>query len=59
MIAVAVTAVTALVPGAADPAQTDAVVSWSGQTPNDGATIGVAAKTMLFVPLAASSTTPE
>jgi len=55
----AVTAVAALVPGSADPAHRDTVVSWSGQTPNEGATIGVAAKTMLSVPLAASSTTPE
>lgn len=59
VIAVAVTAVTALVPGAADPAQADAVVSWSGQTPNEGATVGVAAKTMLSVPLAASSPTAD
>ena len=58
-IAVAVAALAALVPGAADPARTDAVVSWSGQTPNEGVTVGVAARTMLFVPLAASSTTPD
>ncbi len=59
MIAVAVTAVAALAPGAADPARTDALLSWSGQTPHDGATVGVAAKTMLSVPLAASSATPD
>src|SRR5215204_2468 len=59
LIAMAVTAVAALAPGSADPAHRDTVVSWSGQTPNEGATIGVAAKTMLSVPFAASSTTPD
>src|SRR5690349_12694806 len=59
VLAVAVAAVAVLAPGAASPAKTDAVVSWSGQTPNDGVTVGVSAKTMLSVPLAASSATPD
>jgi len=58
LVAAAVAAVTVLVPGTADPARTDALVSWSGQTPNESATVGVAAKTQLSVPLAASSATP-
>jgi lipoprotein-anchoring transpeptidase ErfK/SrfK len=57
-VALAVTAVTVLAPGPANPAKTDAVVSWSGQTPNEGAMIGVAAKTQLSVPLDANSTAP-
>src|SRR5215216_5281760 len=54
-VVLAVTAVAVLAPGAANPAKTDAVLSWSGQTPEEGVTLGVAAKTQLSLPLAASS----
>jgi lipoprotein-anchoring transpeptidase ErfK/SrfK len=54
-LALGVTAVAVLAPGAADPAQKE-VVSWSAETPEDGVTLGVAAKTQLSVPLVASST---
>src|SRR4051812_8007925 len=56
--AVGIAAVAALAPGAATSAKRDAVVSWSGQTPGEGVTLGVAAKTQLSVPLAAESATP-
>src|SRR3954451_15375940 len=56
--AVGIAAVAALAPGAATSAKRDTVVSWSGQTPGEGVTLGVAAKTQLSVPLAAESATP-
>jgi lipoprotein-anchoring transpeptidase ErfK/SrfK len=59
VLAFAVAAVAVLAPGAASPAKSDAVISWSGQTPDDGVTVGVSAKTMLSVPLAAGSTAPD
>ena len=58
VVAFAVTAVTVLAPAAATPAKGDAVVAWGGQTPQEGITVGVAAKTQLSVPLAADSGTP-
>jgi hypothetical protein len=59
VVALAVTALTVLAPGAATSAKRDAVVSWSGQTPNEGVTVGVSANTMLSVPFSASSGAPE
>jgi len=59
VVALAVTAVAVLAPGAASPAKKDAVVSWSAKTPQDGVTLGVAAKTQLSVPLTASSAAPD
>jgi lipoprotein-anchoring transpeptidase ErfK/SrfK len=59
VVAFAVAAVAVLTPGAATSSKRDAVVSWAGQTPAEGATIGVAAKTQLSVPLSAGSTAPE
>ena len=57
-VAVVVATAAVLAPSAATPAKTDAVVSWSGQTPSEGAVLGVAAKTQLSVQFAASSATP-
>jgi lipoprotein-anchoring transpeptidase ErfK/SrfK len=59
VVALAIAAVAALAPGAATPAKREAVSSWSGQTPAEGATLGVAAKTQLSVPLAAGTAAPE
>jgi lipoprotein-anchoring transpeptidase ErfK/SrfK len=57
-VAIVVAAAAALAPSAATPAKTDVVVSWTGQTPSEGAILGVAAQTQLSVQLAASSATP-
>ena len=59
VLALATAAVAALAPAAATPAKSDAVVAWNGQTPSEGVTLGVAAKTQLSVPLAASASAPE
>jgi hypothetical protein len=59
MLALAVAGVSVLAPGAASPAKTDVVVSWTSPTPNEGAVLGVAAKTQLSFRLAASSDTPD
>jgi lipoprotein-anchoring transpeptidase ErfK/SrfK len=59
VVALAIAAVAALAPGAATPAKREAVASWSGQTPAEGVTLGVAAKTQLSVPLAAGTAAPE
>ncbi|MEP6910132.1 MAG: L,D-transpeptidase [Actinomycetota bacterium] len=58
-MAIAVAGLTALAPGSAVPAQKEAVVSWVGLTPSDGAVLGVAAKTQLSFNLAASSVAPN
>jgi lipoprotein-anchoring transpeptidase ErfK/SrfK len=58
VIAAALAAVTVLGPGTARPAKTDAIVSWSGRTPQEGVRVGVAAKTQLSVPLAARTSAP-
>ncbi|HEY3051574.1 MAG TPA: L,D-transpeptidase family protein [Gaiellaceae bacterium] len=57
-IALAIAGVTVLAPGAATPAKTDAVVTWTGTTPSEGAVLGVAAKTQLTFQLGASTETP-
>ena len=59
MVALAVAGVSVLAPGAAAPAQTDVVVSWTSPTPGEGAVLGVAAKTQLSFRLAASSDTAD
>ena len=48
-----------LAPGAAIPAQKDAVVGWIAPTPPEGALLGVAAKTQLSISLAASAPAPN
>jgi hypothetical protein len=58
-VALLVAGVMLVAPTAATPAGDDALVSWAARTPPDGAVLGVAAKTQLFVPLEAITSGPE
>src|SRR6266516_3398259 len=55
MVAIAAVGFAVLARSAAIPAPQDVVLSWTAPTPPEGAVIGVAAKTQLSVPLAASA----
>src|SRR5438876_212459 len=55
LVAIAAIGLAMLAPSAATPAARDAIVTWEAQTPPEGAVIGVAAKTQLSVPFAASA----
>jgi hypothetical protein len=59
VVAIAAAGVAVLAPGAAVPAQTDAVVSFVAPTPPEGAVLGVAMKTQLSVSLAAGAVAPN
>lgn len=58
VVAFAAAGLAVLAPASAVPARGDVVVTWAGQTPPDGALLGVAANTQLAVPLTASTGTP-
>jgi lipoprotein-anchoring transpeptidase ErfK/SrfK len=57
-VVIGAVALSALAPGSATPARSDAVVSWTGSTPQEGAVLGVAAKTQLHFRLSASGVAP-
>jgi hypothetical protein len=57
--ALVTTGVVLLAPTAATSAGDEAAVSWAAPTPPEGAVLGVAAKTQLFVPLGATTGGPE
>src|SRR5688572_21354921 len=58
-VVIAAAAIGVLAPAAAIPAQKDALASWGTPTLAEGAVVGVAAKTQVSVPLAASSAAPN